>query len=247
MFAGPVVTSGPWLAFVSSVVYSLTEFLTLMVIKFIRLFTCGPVCFSPWPREENAALVEASTENVGNSLCLLSPSPGGEHLCMTLSISTSLAPILVECERVFGKSQRGHLVTLSGTLEPRRARMITHKGKIPRPSGTSIGFHLGDFLFSFSSSMHASIHALTGELSFLHGFINGGRVRKVSVLLNFNQKWRDKTALITVQPFWESHKDIRKYLLLLREPGLLCKWAETIDTAHRSSTIDRATLEQLRV
>lgn len=37
---------GSCLAFVSSVLYSLTEFLTLMVIKFIRLFTCGPVNFS---------------------------------------------------------------------------------------------------------------------------------------------------------------------------------------------------------
>lgn len=123
---------------------------------------------------------------------------------MTLSISTSLAPILVECEVAFGKSQRGHLVTLSGTLELRRARMMMQKGTIPGASGISKGFHLGDFLGSFSSSMHPSMHLqhLRGTLSFFcHGFINSGRVKKVSILSVLKQKGRDKTLLIADQPF----------------------------------------------
>lgn len=209
---------------------------------FIHLWSC--LFLSLTDGGKNGALVEASTGNVGSSLCLLPPSPGGEHLCMTLSISTSLAPILVECELAFGKSQRGHLVTLSGTLELRRPRMMMQKGTIPEASGISKGFHLGDFLGSFSSSLHPSRHSrrLRGTLFFFcHGFINSGRVGKVSILWVLKQKWRDKTLLITVQPFWEPHKDIRKCLILLREPGSLWKWSETIGTAHcRSSAEQRS-------
>lgn len=133
---------------------------------FIHLWSC--LFLSLTDGGKNGALVEASTGNVGSSLCLLPPLPGGEHLCMTLSISTSLAPILVECELAFGKSQRGHLVTLSGTLELRRPRMMMQKGTIPEASGISKGFHLGDFLGSFSSSLHPSRHSrrLRGTLFF---------------------------------------------------------------------------------
>lgn len=144
------------------------------------------------------------------------PSLGGEHLWITLSISASLAPILVECELVFVKSQGGHLVTLSGRCELRWAQMITPTGKILGPTGISTAFHLGDLVGLFPSSMPASMHSWWlrgrqrsfGSLMSFHGFVTGGRVREVSVPLVLRQQWRHRSLLITVQPFWESYKTL---------------------------------------
>lgn len=146
---------------------------------------------------------------MGNSLCLLSPSPGREHLCITLSISTSLAPILVQCELVFGKSHRGHLVTLSGTLELSWARMIMQREDF-RTLWDFNRLPLGRFS-GLVFQQHACIHALSvaqGNISELfcvsfHGFINNSRVREVSGISVLKQHWRHKTLLIT------SYKDIR--------------------------------------
>lgn len=130
---------------------ALFEFLTLMVIKVHPFIHLWSRLFLLVTQKS-----ECRREN-GSCLLPLHPSLGGEHLCITLSISTGLAPILVECELAFGKSQRGHLVTLSGTQELHWAQMRAQTERIPGPSGILIGFHLEDFLGSFSSSMPPSM------------------------------------------------------------------------------------------
>ena len=119
----------------------------------------------------------------------LLPQPGGEHLCYTLSISTSLAAILVGCELVFEKPQQCHLVTLTEILELHLVGIVMQSAHFLRPLGLSIGFLLGDFLFFMPIvQRHAAIHTLTGAQGdpnsvtvSLDDFIKNGRVGEVSL------------------------------------------------------------------
>lgn len=169
---GPVVTCRSCLAFVSSVLYSLTELMTLMVIKFY--FICSLICESPHfakPLRNESSIEDPQDyfEKMWETACVITlsfppPELWGEHLCYTLSISTSLAPILVGCELVFRKkSQQCHLVTLSRILELHRVGMKMQRARFLGLSGVWTDLLLGDFLF-FEPVVqwHAAIHAVLG-------------------------------------------------------------------------------------
>lgn len=119
------------------------------------------------------------------TLCI-SPWPGGEHLCYTLSISTSLAPILVWCELV----RKIPAVPFGDTFQDTWIASCWNsnaESSFSRPSGVSIGFLLGDFLsFMPIVQRHAAIHTLThgdpnSVFVSLDDFIKSGGGREVSV------------------------------------------------------------------
>lgn len=65
----------------------------------------------------------------------------GEHLCFMLSISTSLAPILVPCKFELEKLQQCHLATLSRVLELHSIWIMIQRTHIlGSNSSDSIGF-----------------------------------------------------------------------------------------------------------